>query len=69
MTMKRLYLSSTDKKLAGLCGGIAEYQGVDSTIVRLLAVMLALITAVFPFCLAYVIAWILVPHKPMIKSS
>jgi phage shock protein C len=62
--MNRLYLSSNDKKLAGICGGIAEYMEVDSTIVRLLAVILALITAVVPFCLAYVIAWIIVPHKP-----
>ena len=61
--MKRLYLSSTDKKLAGLCGGIAEYMDVDSTIVRLLAIIFGLITAVFPFCLAYVIAWIIVPRK------
>jgi phage shock protein PspC (stress-responsive transcriptional regulator) len=62
--MNRLYLSSNDKKLAGICGGIAEYMEVDSTIVRLLAVILALITAVVPFCLAYIIAWIIVPHKP-----
>jgi len=62
--MKRLYLSSTDKKLAGVCGGIAEYMDMDPTIVRLLTVLLALITAVVPFSLAYVIAWIIVPHKP-----
>lgn len=62
--MKRLYLSSTDKKLAGICGGIAEYMDVDSTIVRLLTVVLGLITGVLPFCLAYVIAWIIVPRKP-----
>ena len=62
--MKRLYLSSTDKKLAGICGGIAEYMDMDPTIVRLLTVILALITAVVPFCLAYVIAWIIVPRRP-----
>lgn len=61
--MKRLYLSSTDKKLAGVCGGIAEYLDIDPTIVRLLTVLLALITAVVPFCMAYVIAWIIVPRK------
>ena len=61
--MKRLYLSSTDKKLAGICGGIAEYMDMDPTIVRLLTVILALITAVVPICIAYVIAWIIVPHK------
>ena len=61
--MKRLYLSSTDKKRAGVCGGIAEYLDIDPTIVRLLTVLLALITAVVPFCMAYVIAWIIVPRK------
>jgi phage shock protein PspC (stress-responsive transcriptional regulator) len=50
--MKRLYLSSTDKKLAGICGGIAEYIDLDPTIVRLLTVILALITAVVPFLLS-----------------
>ena len=62
--MKRLYLSKTDKKLGGVCGGIAEYMDVDPTVVRLLTVLLALITAVVPFCLAYVIAWIIVPYEP-----
>lgn len=33
---KRLYLSSTNKKLAGVCGGIAEYFNIDPTIVRLI---------------------------------
>lgn len=36
---KRLYLSRNDKKLAGVCGGIAEYFDIDSTIVRLLWVL------------------------------
>ena len=62
--MKRLYLSSTDKKLAGVCGGIAEYLDIDPTVVRILTVLLALITAVIPFCIAYVLAWIIVPHTP-----
>lgn len=61
--MKRLYLSSTDKKVAGVCGGIAEYLELDPTVVRLLTVLLALITAIFPFCLAYIIAWIVVPRQ------
>ena len=40
MNEKKLYKSSTDKKLAGVCGGIAHYFGVDSTLVRLIAVVL-----------------------------
>ena len=39
---KKLYKSSTDKKILGVCGGIAEYFGVDSTIIRIVAVLLAL---------------------------
>jgi len=61
--MKRLHLSSADKKIAGVCGGIAEYLEVDSTIVRLVVVLLALITAVIPVCVGYVIAWIITPHQ------
>ena len=33
--MKKLYLSDTDKKICGVCGGIAEYFDIDSTLVRL----------------------------------
>ena len=61
--MKRLYLSN-DKKLAGVCGGIAEYMDVDPTIVRLVAVVIALVTAVVPFCIAYLIAWLIIPVTP-----
>ena len=35
MDEKKLYKSSTDKKLAGVCGGLAEYFNIDSTLVRL----------------------------------
>ena len=67
--MKRLYLSPTDKKVAGVCGGIAEYLDIDPTVVRILTVVLALITAVIPFCVGYVIAWIIVPQKPFEARS
>ena len=39
---KKLYLSDTDKKLSGVCGGIGEYFDVDSTLVRLAWVILSL---------------------------
>ena len=32
---KKLYKSTTDKKIAGVCGGVAEYFGLDSTLVRI----------------------------------
>ena len=58
---KKLYRSETDKKIAGVCGGIAEYFSVDSTIVRLGWVFLALLAG----CglLAYIIAAIIIPVK------
>ncbi len=41
MEGKKLYKSSTDKKIAGVCGGIAEYFNIDPTLVRLAWVVLA----------------------------
>ncbi len=62
--MKKLYLSKTDKKIFGVCGGIAEYFEVDPTLVRLLTVFIALITAVVPAIITYIIAAMIIPHKP-----
>ena len=62
-SMKRLLLSSTDRKLGGVCGGIAEYMELDPTIVRLLTVVLTLITAVIPVVIGYILAWIIIPRK------
>jgi phage shock protein C len=62
--MKRLYLSDTNKKLAGVCGGLGEYFDSDPTLIRLLAVVIALPTGVIPMVIAYVIAWMIIPRKP-----
>jgi phage shock protein PspC (stress-responsive transcriptional regulator) len=60
--MKRLFLSSSERKIAGVCGGIGEYLDVDPTIVRLLAIVLAMATAVFPVIIGYILAWLIVPR-------
>ena len=59
---KKLYKSRTDKKICGVCGGLAEYLEVDVTIVRLLAALAIL----FAGCglLAYSVAAIIIPYKP-----
>jgi phage shock protein C len=62
---KRLMRSSVDSKLAGVCGGIAEYLDVDSTIVRLVWVLVFIFTGFIPGGLAYVIAWIVMPPAPL----
>lgn len=59
---KRLYRSRTDRMLGGVCGGIAEYFGVDPTLIRLLAVVL--IVAGGAAIIAYIIAWIVIPEEP-----
>ncbi|HOV99493.1 MAG TPA: PspC domain-containing protein [Bacteroidota bacterium] len=63
-SVKRLYRLRNDKKIAGVCAGIAEYFDVDPTIVRLITVVLALITGILPFIIGYLIAWWIVPEKP-----
>lgn len=61
--MKKLYLSDTDKKLCGVCGGIAEYFEVDTTLIRLVWVMLSIFSAGFPGIIAYIIASMVIPKK------
>ena len=62
--VKRLYLSEDDKKIAGVCGGIAEYLEVDSTLVRLGWIVLTILTGVFPGIIGYIIAAIVMPNPP-----
>ncbi|AOY76267.1 PspC domain-containing protein [Clostridium formicaceticum] len=58
---RKLYLSETDKKLAGVCGGIAEYFAIDSTLVRLGWVIFSL--AWGSGVLGYIIAALVIPRK------
>ena len=64
MNVKRLYRSRNDRMLAGVCGGIAEYLNIDPSLVRLLFVILAIPTGVFPLLLAYIIMCVIVPRNP-----
>jgi phage shock protein C len=57
---KRLVRSHHERWLAGVCGGVAEYAGVDATLVRLLFV-LGTIFSSGCLLLAYVAAWVLMP--------
>lgn len=60
--MKKLYRSNTDKVIAGVLGGFAEYVEVDSTVVRLGYVLITLFSC-FAGVLFYFIAWIIIPKK------
>ena len=59
---KKLYRSTTDKKLAGVCGGFAEYFGVDTTLIRLGWAIVSLFAGAG--VLAYIVCAIVIPEKP-----
>ena len=58
---KRLYKSSTDKKVCGVCGGIANYFDVDPTVIRLIWVIFTLVGD--SGLIAYIIAAIIMPDE------
>ena len=61
---KKLYRSTSNKMLAGVCGGIAEYFNVDPTIISLAYVLLSVFTAAFPGIIVYILAMIIIPSDP-----
>lgn len=63
MESKKLYLSDTDKKISGVCGGIGEYFNVDSTLIRLAWVFFTIFTAFFGGVIAYILAAAIIPHR------
>ncbi len=58
---KKLYKSNKDKKISGVCAGLAEYLNIDPTLVRLLWVLFCFVGAGI---LAYIIAAIIIPEQP-----
>jgi phage shock protein C len=61
---KRLMLSSVDSKVGGVCGGLAEYFGADSGIVRILFTLITICSGFVFGILFYVVAWVILPAAP-----
>ena len=61
--MKRLYRSRADRRIAGVCGGLAEYLEMDPTVIRLIAVLILIFTGFVPMLIAYLIAWVIIPER------
>lgn len=59
--VKKIYRSKSQRILGGVCGGIAEYFGVDPTIVRLGWILLSLFWGVG--IIMYILAWIVIPEQ------
>lgn len=62
--IKRLYRSSTEAQIAGVCAGVAEYLRTDPVFVRLIVVAATFVTGIVPGVLAYIAAWIITPAEP-----
>ena len=59
--MKRLHRSLKDKKIAGICGGMAEVYDLDPTLIRLGLVFLGIATGILPLLFNYIVGWIIIP--------
>ena len=66
--MKKMYRSS-NRIVAGVCGGIAEYFDVDPTVIRVVYLILSLFSAGFPGLLLYIILMVLIPNYNQIENQ
>jgi phage shock protein C len=67
--MKRLYKSTTDKQMSGVCGGLAEYFDVDPTLVRITFIFVTFVTGFFPGIFAYIVMAIITPIKSEVTKN
>jgi len=65
---KKLYRSKKKKMLAGVCGGLADYFDIDTSVVRLIFIAIGLVTAVVPMAIFYIVAWIIIPVEEPAKE-
>lgn len=61
--MKRLVLKQKDRKIAGLCAGIADYLEVDVTVIRLIVLIVTVFTGVVPGLFVYAVAAAITPKE------
>ncbi|MGA9528390.1 MAG: PspC domain-containing protein [Terriglobales bacterium] len=61
----RLIRPRFDRKIAGVCAGVAHHLDLDVTMVRILWVFVTLAAGLLPGVIAYVIAWIVMPEEPL----
>lgn len=61
--MKKLTRIPKDRMIAGVCAGVSEYTGMDTTMVRLIFVLIALLSGVVPMIIFYVVAALIIPEE------
>lgn len=66
--MKKLTRNPDDKWLGGVCGGIADYTGIDANLIRLVVAVCTLLGA-GTLIIAYIVAWVLMPARPAASQT
>ncbi len=61
MDAKKKLTRSNDKLIAGVCGGLAEYFGIDVTLTRIGYALVSVLSAAFPGLIVYLILWLIMP--------
>jgi len=62
-TSSKLHRSTSDRVIAGVCGGFAEWLGWSSTTFRVLYVVVSILSAAFPGILIYLVLWLVMPKE------
>ncbi len=62
-TSNPLYRSRSDRIIAGVCGGVADWLGWSPTGVRVLYVVISILSVAFPGILVYLILWLIMPQE------
>ncbi|WP_292521648.1 PspC domain-containing protein [Methanoculleus sp.] len=60
---KKLTRSTSDRWVAGICGGIGEYLEIDPNVIRAIWVILTVITGFFPGIVIYILLWLILPEQ------
>ena len=72
-TPKKLMRSRSDRKIGGVCAGVAQYLDLDVSLVRILWFFITLACGIFPGFIAYVLGWIIIPEAsyltPVVTSQ
>ncbi|MCJ7491189.1 MAG: PspC domain-containing protein [Dehalococcoidia bacterium] len=67
--MERLYRSSTQRMLSGVCGGLGEYFNIDPTLVRIVYILVTIATGVLLGIGLYIVLWLIVPSQASVGKS
>jgi phage shock protein C len=61
---RKLQRSRANRKIAGVCAGLADYVDMDVTLMRLLWAVVTILSGIAPGIIAYLVAWIIMPEEP-----